>query len=79
MDLKTILKQALDNKSQKALAEELGIARSTLTLILNEHRNAGRKTIMAMIRHPATREATLNFLLSQNVTDVNIKGNEIEQ
>jgi transcriptional regulator with XRE-family HTH domain len=78
MDLKAILEQATDNKSQRALAEELGIARSTLTLILNGHRNAGRKVIMAMIHHPATREATLNFL-SRNVTSVNINSNEPEQ
>jgi len=63
-----ILKQIENGKTLIGFARELGLSHSTLSHILSGRREAGAKTIRALIRHPDTRDATLSFL-SQNVTD----------
>lgn len=77
MDIPTIIKQALNDKTLTQLAEEMELSHSILSLVKNERRTAGGKVIRALLRHPDTREPML-FYLSKNVTVVNISGNDDE-
>lgn len=75
MDIPAIIKQAQGNKTLTQLAREMELSHSTLSLIKNKRRRAGGKVIRALLRHPDTREKTLLFL-AENVTNVDISGNE---
>ena len=78
MDIPSIIKQALNGKTQSQLAREMKLSHSTLSLIKNGYRPAGGKVIRALLRHPDTRDNML-FYLSKNVSVVNISRNEGEQ
>jgi transcriptional regulator with XRE-family HTH domain len=78
MDIPSIIKQALNNKTLTQLAKEMGLSHSTLSLIKNKHRPAGGKVMKALLRHPDTRKRML-FYLEKNVSVVNINGNEGKQ
>lgn len=75
MDIPTIIKQAQGDKTLTQLAKEMELSHSILSLVQNKQRRAGGKVIRALLRHPDTRQQMLIFL-SENVTDVNINGNE---
>lgn len=75
MSIATIIEEQIkDSKTMRKFAGELGLSHSMLSLILSGERNAGGKTIRALIRHPDTREQTISFL-RENVTVVDINGN----